>query len=335
MVSLAPGGPRLHGQPLTWLGAGIVIYAAVMLFAVLERPFGEDGFTAFMDISPIAAEAFAAGLAAWAGWRSAGRIRLAWWFLAAGFASQALADTVWAVYEVGLHAEIPTPSLADPFYLAMIPLVFAGILLLSSAARMFGHLRTALDASILLFALAAVVWDKVIQPSLAGTETRLAGTLVTSAYPAGDVVLVFAIVAAMRRQWTGRARIVTSFLAVGLLTASLADLGYAWMALNGTYETGSFIDLGWPVGFLLMGFAAAMHATWHASLAEEQVEAELATAVWRQIVPMVLSAALVVWLLARAWAGSKEATCPWWRSSWQPWAPPRCARQSRSSTTAR
>ena len=41
----------------------------------------------------------------------------AWYLLAAGQGAFAMGDLIWNVYRLGLHRELPVPSLADGFYL--------------------------------------------------------------------------------------------------------------------------------------------------------------------------------------------------------------------------
>ena len=114
-------------------------------------------------------------------------------------------------------------------------------------------------------------------------------------------MLVFAALVALRRQWRGRARAILYTFAAGLLLATIGDLGFARMVLDGTYESGSLIDLAWPAGFLLMGLAAALQAGWRIDLAAEddQVEPSYSS----QIVPVAISAGLACWLVVRGVVG--------------------------------
>ena len=192
LISAAPRRRRfelrrqLAEHALSFIFAVGAISGLLLTVTILFEPLEGRGFVALLDILPIPAYLAASMLAALASSRSPGRRRVAWWMLASAFFIYAAGDATWAVYEVGFGVEPPVPSFADAFYLAVMPLLFAGIMLLSTSARTPGHFRTGLDAVLTVLALAAVVWDAVLQPTLASAETGLAGTLVTAAYPAGD-----------------------------------------------------------------------------------------------------------------------------------------------------
>ena len=291
-------GPR---PVVTLVAAAGGISTILLGLTLLLQPFEGQLLVALLDLLPIPVFAAASLLAVFAGRRSADRQRTAWWLLAASFCIYGLGDATWAVYEVGFRVAPGTPSPADAFYLAAIPLLFAGVMFLSSSARTLGHFRTGLDAALVVLALVALVWDAIIQPTLAAAETGLAGTLVTVAYPVGDVMLVFGVLVALRRQWRGRARVLLHSFAAGLLLATVADLGYARMVLDGTYHTGTLIDLAWPAGFLLMGLAAAFQARWPVDLAHEDPHHELSYL--SQLLPILTSVALAVWLFLRGITG--------------------------------
>jgi hypothetical protein len=257
------------GNVIAWIVFGSVALAVLLAAAIFAKPVDGRPFDALIDLLPIPIYAGSAALALIAARCSTRSPRLGWSLIAVGFISYVLGDSVWAIYEVGFQTEPPAPSLADPFYLAVIPLLLAGIMLLSSSARTLGQFRTLLSASLVVLGLGALVWEPILKPIFTASDTGWPGTLVTAAYPLGDAVLVFAVFVAARRQWTGHARVVLYTFAAGLLLATGSDLGFARMVLNDTYETGSIIDLGWPVGFLLMGLAAGLNARWSADLAAE------------------------------------------------------------------
>jgi len=243
--------------------------AALLAVALLAKPFGGRQLVALIDLLPIPIYVGAGALAFFAARRSDGSTRIAWSLMAAGFVSYAMGDIIWSIYEVAFERAPSPPSFADPFYLAVTPLLLAGIMLLSSSARTLGQFRTILSGGLVVLGLAALVWEPILKPILATPDTGWPGTLVTAAYPVGDAFLVFAIFVGARRQWEGRARVVLYTFAAGLLLATGSDLAFARMVLDGTYETGSLVDLGWPVGFLLMGLAAGLSARWSVDFAAE------------------------------------------------------------------
>jgi hypothetical protein len=59
------------------------------------------------------------------------KVRLALALMASGMLCYTLAETTWAILEIGLHQQ-PFPSLADVFYLMFYPLFAVGIMFLPS-----------------------------------------------------------------------------------------------------------------------------------------------------------------------------------------------------------
>lgn len=300
VASRLPGlGRGFDAKVVAWIVFASAGATALLAVTILARPFGGRPFVALIDLLPIPVYFGSGALALFAARCSGRSQRLGWSLIAGGFASYALGDVIWSIYEVGFESEPPAPSFADPFYLAFIPLHLAGILLLSSSAKTLGQLRTGLSGTLVVLGLAALVWNPILQPMLATSDTGWPGTLVTAAYPVGDVVLVVAIFVAARRQWHGQARIVLYTFAAGLLLATGSDLGFARMVLNGTYESGSPIDLGWPAGFLLMGLAAGLHARWSVDFAaESQPLAPSAASQRARVAIIAVQLGLLAWLTA-------------------------------------
>src|SRR5207253_4395483 len=55
--------------------------------------------------------------------------RLPWQLFAFGLLGQVAGDAIFAIYEVSLNREPPSPSIADAFYLGGYPLLAFGVLL--------------------------------------------------------------------------------------------------------------------------------------------------------------------------------------------------------------
>jgi diguanylate cyclase (GGDEF)-like protein len=75
------------------------------------------------------------------------------------------------------------------------------------------------------------------------------------AYPVADVVLLTATVQLLATQRAWRTWI--GLFAVGVASLAVADSGYAYTVADGSYRTGSPIDLGWILGFAMVAVAAA------------------------------------------------------------------------------
>lgn len=185
------------------------------------------------------------------------RARLAPVFLLATLASLAGGHLIYSVYELLLRWNPPYPSIADVSYLSAYPFFFIGIVLLPGERAAIGtRLQGILDGLIVTVAAATLSWYFILEPAIVRRGATPLSSLVSTAYPLSDLVLVVCVITlgirvrdtAIRRQ-------------VGLLTAGVAiivatDSGYDYRILHGGYHTGSVLDVSGVMGYLLVGLAA-------------------------------------------------------------------------------
>ncbi|MGE6734339.1 aminotransferase class I/II-fold pyridoxal phosphate-dependent enzyme, partial [Streptomyces sp. NPDC059900] len=120
--------------------------------------------------------------------------RWPWWVLAAGLFSFAAGDTYYNVVEEYFQAENPFPSPADAFYLAVYPLLAAGLFGLVRYRWAGRDLPSLLDALIITGGLALPVWVYLVQPLTEVEGLTWPQRAISIAYPLGDV-LVLALLA--------------------------------------------------------------------------------------------------------------------------------------------
>lgn len=178
--------------------------------------------------------------------------RLPWHLFATGLLCEVAGDAIFAVYELGLDREPPSPSVADAFYLAGYPVLAAGILLI--LLRLGGQTsRAAIIDSLVVFCGAVLFqWVFVIEPfrhTAFGSATQ---RVVAIAYPSVDVLLLVAL-AQLLLGPGGRTR------AYHLLVGSLALWVVAdeWYGLNSErYSAGSWVDGLWLGSYAVWASAA-------------------------------------------------------------------------------
>ncbi len=272
--------------------------ASALLFVswLTIRPFGHTAVVAMSDLGMVAAAAAASGLAFLAAARSTGRVRAAWFFIAAGLASWSFAEMIWSTYELFLGQETPFPSMADVWYLAAVPLTCVGVLLLASPERSLARARTALDAVAMVFAASAVVWHEILLPTYSDSQATALEKIIGGSYPLGDLILFFGLVIALAHNRRGHAGAVIAVFASGLGLFLLSDLAYAHLGLSDAYSAGSPVDFGWTFGYLLMGYSAALHAEWRPDYAVPRDDAQPLEA-WRQAIPLGLAALMFAQLI--------------------------------------
>jgi diguanylate cyclase (GGDEF)-like protein/PAS domain S-box-containing protein len=282
---------------LTLLAAATLAFAAVFASWLVLKPFGGTATVAVSDLGTAVPASAATVLAFLASIRSSGRPRAAWALVGSGLAMWAFAEATWSTYELLLDRETPFPSMADVGYLGAIPLVCAGIVLLASPSRLLARTRTALDAVAIVFALTVLVWHGILLPTYSDSEATAIEKIIGGAYPLGDLVLFFGLLVVLSNNRRGRAGAVVAVFAAGLGLFTLADLAFAYLELNEGYSSGSVVDFGWTFGYLLMGYAAALHAEWRPGYAV-QLEERRPAPVWRQAMPLGLVAAMFGFLVA-------------------------------------
>jgi diguanylate cyclase (GGDEF)-like protein len=183
-----------------------------------------------------------------------GREGLAWGLIGLGSLMWACGDVYWTLV-LAKHDVIPVPSVSDAGYLALYPLVFAGLCLLLSA-RVEGAPRTlwvdGLTAALAAAALSAAVVLQAVLDTVGGNALGVATNL---AYPFGDLILLAVVVAAFAlRGW--RVDRTWMLLGIGIVLFWIADSYYLVTVANETYKYPSVMDGGWTSCLVLFSAAA-------------------------------------------------------------------------------
>jgi diguanylate cyclase (GGDEF)-like protein len=177
------------------------------------------------------------------GWRLIGLGMLAW---VAG-------EIMWSYYEVVRDVPGPDLSLADLAFLALVPLTLWGVGRLIGLYR--GPALGVLEGLIIAGSLFYVSWATVLGPIYAASRESDVVWLqwaVNVAYPLGDVAIASAALILLGSVRAGH-RLPVALLAAGTLGLAVSDSVY--VGSTGTYQTGHLSDLGWIIGFVLIGLA--------------------------------------------------------------------------------
>jgi diguanylate cyclase (GGDEF)-like protein/PAS domain S-box-containing protein len=182
--------------------------------------------------------------------------RLPWLLFAAGFALFWLGDLYTYTYPKLLGAEVPFPSVGDAFYVAVYPVLMAGLWLIVRRGRRGSTVNGVIDAAILTIGLALPSWLWLVAPYLHDNSLSGIGRIVSVAYPMGDVLL---LAVAVRLALDGGRRAASFHLMGASIVALLVtDFVYGLMILDGTYAHQLWLDAGWIAFYILWG-AAALH----------------------------------------------------------------------------
>ena len=165
----------------------------------------------------------------------------------------ALADALGAGH---LHHQTLTPSWVDATFLSMYPLLFLGIVLLArSSLPRPAQTRVVLDGLMTMTAAITLSWYFVLGPVLLKEGESGLGKLTTAGYPLGDLLLIAGLVVLSLRIDDTGPRPMTVALVAGLGSIIFADSIYSHQTLQGTYLTGKIVDVGWPLGVMLICLA--------------------------------------------------------------------------------
>jgi len=178
--------------------------------------------------------------------------RLPWQLFALGLLGQVAGDAIFAVYEVSLDREPPSPSIADAFYLGGYPLLALGVFLI--LRKLGGQTSRAaiLDTLVIFSGVALVQWVFFIDPYNHMVFGSDFSRLVAMAYPAMDVLLLVAF-AQLLVGPGGRTR-AYRLLLVSIALWVVADEIYG---LNvDSYQGGSWIDALWLGAYVVWAAAA-------------------------------------------------------------------------------
>ena len=186
------------------------------------------------------------------------REQLTWILIGCGCISWGVGECFWRYYVA--RGESPWPSLADVGYSSFSPLVFAALILQPFSKSSNKRTFLILDSLITMGALLSIAWFLLLG-SLAQTpaESPLAKFLGLY-YPTTDIALLSSTLFLLLRgpDWAYQApsrRISLLVLGLGLGVYATSDFFFNVLQNLGVAVDGTWIDLGWPLGMMVMGAA--------------------------------------------------------------------------------
>jgi hypothetical protein len=184
------------------------------------------------------------------------RARMAWWLFAAGQFLFFAGDLYTYSYPKLFGADVEFPSIGDGLYLAVYPVLMAGLLLLVRRRNPRPDRSALIDALILTIGVGLLSWVFLIAPNIHLSGLTWLEKGISVAYPLGDVLL---LAAAIRLAVDAGKRTPSFWLFVSSIVCLLAtDSAYNYALLKETYNHQLIYDAGWILYYLLWG-AAALH----------------------------------------------------------------------------
>ncbi len=178
-------------------------------------------------------------------------------FLTCTLLSYVIGQVLWTLNEDVLHLAVLFPSWADAGYLGSYPFVLLAILFLpQQRLSLTSRTRIVFDTVITMTGIVTLSWYFVLGPTIQQGADSVLGQLVGTAYPLSTLVLIFCLFLLVGRNNVPAMRPVILLLFLAFAVITLTDTIYDYQELHGLYATGSLLDLGWPLGYLLLGLAA-------------------------------------------------------------------------------
>lgn len=241
------------------------VYTVIFLLWLVAGWGGEAHRTTVSDLAFLPSGLAAAIMARRASTRVVSiRSRRAWVLLTAAFLSWWVGDVVWTYYELVL-GEAPFPSIADAGYLLFYLLILAGLVTFPTAPQ--GRIERSkfwLDAITVLLGGWMVIWYFVLGPTAVEQDSPVLLTVLSAAYPIGDLVLIFGIAAILLRTGEEGHRGTLGLLAAGAVSFLIADVAFGYLSLQESYSGGDWPDAFWMVAQLLF-VAGAQYQSWQVS----------------------------------------------------------------------
>jgi signal transduction histidine kinase len=294
--------PNLVRDRWFWaLVAGALAFSLFSVIWLAAHP-GHDKFTvAFDDVSESVAPLAAAVLCFFASRRAHRRTRVAWTLIGMSALSWGLGQVAWTYQEVvlGKNASSLFPSWPDVGYLIAIPFGVVGLIALPALSRARAKIQLLLDGILIGGGMLFVSWAIALGPIYANSPTDLKEKIIGLAYPASDIVMATVVILVISRM-SGRGRQPFAFLALGILVNAVADSAFAYFTTVQSYDTASPLNVGWTLGYCLIGLGA-----FRAFTLPGGVEGDTSLARWRTVLPYVPVVAAGVVAIAKKFQGAQ------------------------------
>src|SRR6266487_3376785 len=224
--------------------------------------------------------------------------------------SYVIGQAIWTYNENIAHLPVLFPTWADAGYLGSYPFVLLALLLLPAQPLPAStRMRIVLGSLMIMVALTTFSWYLILGPTILQGADTLLGKVIGTAYPLATLVLIFCLLLLVIRSHDHTIRPVALILGLAFMIIVLTDSIYDYQELHNAYATGTMLDVGWPLGYMLVGLGARAMRMVMASRTlstrttpgaqppmEEAIQPSSASFLWKSLLPY-LFVPIVVFLL--------------------------------------
>lgn len=186
------------------------------------------------------------------------RIYLAWILIAVALLQYIIGDILWAYMELVWHVQ-PFPSIADIFYLLYYLFFIIGIFFmirpLDSPEKLF---KTILDGMIVILSAILIFWNTILSILIISHREATWALSLSLYYIIRDFVIFMIMLNLTLRKVNKCGRNPLLLLVAALLTQLITDSIFSYLFLQGYYQAGNFVDIGWLIFYIIMGLAGIL-----------------------------------------------------------------------------
>ena len=177
--------------------------------------------------------------------------------LGLGILSYIIGQAIWTYNENIAHLPVLFPSWADAGYLGSYPFVLLAIFLLPRRPlEAQARVGVLLDSLIIMVGVVTFSWYFVLGPTILHGADTVVGRIIGTAYPLATLVLIFCLLRLVARSYDREMQPVVLLLILALSVIVITDSVYDCLELHNLYATGGLLDVGWPLGYMLVGLSA-------------------------------------------------------------------------------
>ncbi|HYL43704.1 MAG TPA: HAMP domain-containing sensor histidine kinase [Ktedonobacteraceae bacterium] len=173
--------------------------------------------------------------------------------------SYIIGQGIWTYNEDIAHLAVLFPSWADLGFLGSYPFMLLAILFLPRRPLpIWTRIRILLDGLIIMAGVVTFSWYFVLGPTVLRGADTAAGRIIGTAYPLATLLLIFCLLLLAARSHDYEIRPMVFILSLALITIVITDSVYDYQELHNLYATGGLLDVGWPLGYMLIGLSACV-----------------------------------------------------------------------------
>jgi len=182
--------------------------------------------------------------------------------IAVGLVTFGIGQLVWTWYKLIYHAIPPVPYWNDlGFGMTYILLTIGIVLLPIRRSISTPRICIFLDAIMIITALMTLSWFFILGPIVLQSNDSLGVALTSAAYPLADVIMMSCLLVLSVRYASSTLRPALIVLGASLALIIMSDSLASYQMLHARYHEGTLLDIGWPLGYMLVGLAVQMMRT--------------------------------------------------------------------------